>query len=87
MILADGKTVKAKGCGQGSISGVGLHGDKVEVKLKRLLYVPGLTRNILSVSRITEDGCTVVFESSRCRIMHGETVIAVAKKSGGLYYL
>lgn len=87
VILADGKTVKAKGSGRGKFAGVGLDGEQVEVKLKEVLFVPGLTRSVLSVSRITEDGFTVVFGSTSCRIMRGGTVIAVGKKRNGLYYL
>lgn len=87
VMLADGKTVKAKGSGQGIICGVGPDGNAVEMKLKKLLYVPGLSKNVLSVSRIAEEGYTVLFGPSDCRIMEGENVIAVGKKSGGLYYL
>lgn len=57
------------------------------MKLKELLFVPGLSRNVLSVSKITEDGYTVVFGPRSCQIMNGKTVIAVGKKIGGLYYL
>ncbi|KXJ81382.1 hypothetical protein RP20_CCG020176 [Aedes albopictus] len=87
VVLADGKAVKAKGSGQGRIVGVGMYGEQVEVKIKELLYVPELSRNVLSVSRITEDGYTVVFGSRSCRIMDGEKVLAVGEKCGGLYYL
>lgn len=85
--LADGKIVKARGSGKGRITGVGLDGDQVEIKLKELLYVPGMSGNVLSVSRITDEGLTVVFGPRDCRIMDGSRVIAVGEKSGGLYYL
>lgn len=77
----------ARGNGQGRITGVGQDGEQVEMKLKELLYVPGLSRNVLSVSRITDEGYSVVFGPLDCRIMDGNTVIAVGKKCGGLYYL
>lgn len=80
-MLADGKMVKTRGSGQERIVGVGLAGESVDVKLKELLYVPGLSRNVLSVSRITEDGYTVVFGPVDCRIMDGETVLAIGRKS------
>lgn len=87
VLLADGKRLKTRGSGQGRITGVGLAGEKVELKLKELLYVPGLSRNVLSVSRITDEGYGVQFGPLDCRIMDGDKVIAVGKRSGGLYYL
>lgn len=87
VVLANGNTVKARGSGNGRISTKGLNGERVEVKMKELLYVPGLSSNVLSVSRITEDGYTVVFSPRDFRIMDGETVLAVGRKNGGLYYL
>lgn len=85
--LADGRTVTTKGRGQGRIFGRGLDGKPVDMKLKELLYVPELSGNVLSVSRITDEGYTVVFSSTNCRILDGSTVIAVGAKSEGLYYL
>lgn len=87
VLLADGKTVKAKGSGKGRIATIGMNGEKIDVTLKELLYVPGLSRKVLSVSRITEDGYTVVFGQKDFRIMDGAMVLAVGKKSDGLYYL
>lgn len=85
--LADGRIVIARGNGQGKIVGRGKEGEIVDMKLKELLYVPGLCRNVLSISRITEEGYEVLFGTKDCRIMEGNKVIAVGKKSGGLYYL
>lgn len=87
VLIADGNKVRAKGSGEGKIVGVGLNDDPIEVKLKEVLYVPGLSRNVLSVSKITEEGFTVVFRPKDCWIMDGNTVLAVGKKIKGLYYL
>lgn len=87
VMLPDGKIVKAKGRGQGRIVGVGMDGERIEVKLKEVLYVPGLSRNVLSVNRITEEGYSVVFGRSSCQILDANKVVAVGKKFGGLYYL
>lgn len=85
--LADGRTLMARGCGTGRIVGRGLLGESVEIKLNNLLFVPGLTGSVLSVSQITENGYSVLFGPTGCRILEGENVIAVGKKCGGLYYL
>lgn len=87
VILADGKKVRAKGHGEGRILGVRKDGEQIDVTLKEVLYVPGLSKNVLSVSQITEDGFKVIFGHRSCQIMGGDTVIAVGEKSGGLYYL
>lgn len=85
--LADGRTVKAKGRGQGRIIGRGLEGASIDMKLKELLYVPELSGNVLSVSRITDEGYSVVFGPTSCRILDGNKVIAIGEKNEGLYYL
>lgn len=85
--LADGRTLTARGSGQGRIVGRGLEAESVEIKLKELLFVPGLSVNVLSVSRMTDAGYYVQFGPKDCRIMNAETVIAVGVKKEGLYYL
>lgn len=85
--LADGKTVTARGNGQGKITGRGLGGMPVEIKMKELLFVPGLSANVLSVSKINNEGYTVRFGAYDCQIMDGDTVIALGEKCNGLYYL
>lgn len=85
--LADGKTVMAKGIEQGRIIGRGLEGTSLEIRVKELLFVPGLSANVLSVSRITDEGYSVRFGPNDCCIMDGETVIAVGEKYNGQYYL
>lgn len=85
--LADGRTVNSRGSGEGNIVGRGLQGESIGIKLKELLYVPELSVSVLSVSRITDQGYSVVFRPNDCRILDGNTVIAVGKKNGGSYYL
>lgn len=87
VILADGKTVTARGSGQGRITTRGRKGTSVEIKIEELMFVPELSVNVLSVSRITEEGYTVRFGSKDCIIMDGETVVAMGVRYNGLYYL
>ncbi|KXJ42089.1 hypothetical protein RP20_CCG028238 [Aedes albopictus] len=85
--VADGRTVKAKGSGTGRIIGRGLEGEIVDIKVKELLYVPELSTNVLSVSRMTDEGYYVQFGPKDCRILDGGIVVAVGEKIDGLYYL
>ena len=57
-------------------------------KLMDVLYVPKLSYNLLSVSKATEAAATTEFNEQGCQIYNGSNkLIAVAKKTGILYYL
>ena len=57
-------------------------------RLKKVLYVPKLSYNLLSVSKVAEAGNTTNFSGSGCEIMGQEgKVIAFVTKVGRLYYL
>lgn len=87
VMLADGRRLTVRGNGEGRIVGRGLDGDSVEIKIKDLLFVPGLSVNVLSVSQMTNEGYCVQFSSEDCRIMDAGTVVAVGTKKDGVYYL
>ena len=57
--------------------------------LKSVLYVPKLTYNLLSVSKLTKDmNCVVTFFSSHCEFQDRSSgkMIGIAEKKDGLYY-
>ena len=56
--------------------------------LKKVLYIPKLAYNLVSVSRAAEAGKTVHFDDSGCEF-HNERaeVIALGVRQGTLYYL
>ncbi len=57
-------------------------------RLSDVLYVPELAYNLLSVPKVTEAGKEVVFDEMQCQISNDQgEVIAVASKTGSLYYL
>lgn len=62
------------------------------VILTNVSYVPDLSRNLLSVSEVTDKGGTVVFDQKGVKFVHGEVtydeenvVLAGAKHENGLY--
>jgi transposase InsO family protein len=59
------------------------------IKVSDVCFVPTMTVNLLSVSRITAAGYTVEFGASDCKIKEGKRVIAVADlvKDNNLYRL
>ena len=51
--------------------------------LNDVLFVPKLSYNLLSVTKVTGVGFNVSFDDNECRIAHaGDVVIAVGKKVG-----
>ena len=86
--LGDGHAVKANKCGTVLLQ-MKLPNNKIKkCKLYDVLYVPALTYNLLSISRVTQSGKTTEFTNSRCHITDKENrLIAVATRIGSLYYL
>ena len=57
-------------------------------KLSDILYFPGLSHNLLSVSKAESNGKSFEFGQSHCNIIDNKfSVIATAAKCGSLYYL
>ena len=53
-----------------------------------VLYVPGLEKNMISVSQITKKQMQVQFQNDKCTVIDKDhNVIAVGTESGGLYKL
>lgn len=67
---------------------VKLNTDYRTINLSDTLYIPSLTSNLLSVSKITDKGFKVLFEKNIASV-YDDTgdVILKAKKNNGLYYV
>ncbi len=86
--LGDGHELKATGQGIVKLT-IRLSNGKIkECKLNDVLFVPNLSYNLLSVSKAAETGKTTKFDETRCQILGtNKRIIAVAKRTGSLYYL
>ena len=84
--LGDGKKLEAIGKGVIRLKVQGRSAKSTKLSLHDVLHVPGLSYNLISVSKAAEYGKTVVFKDQRCKITdsHGNTV-ACADRVGGLY--
>lgn len=71
--------------GTAKLKATRINGEHQVVRIERVLFVPGLTSNLLSVGRIAERGFKVNFRATECVIMKGSNTIAVGKKKDGLY--
>lgn len=67
IIVADGKTVSAKGKGSIKIF-VGKLNGFIELTLIDVLFTPEITANLISVRKITEKGFSVTFSGSACKL-------------------
>ena len=86
--LGDGHVLEAAAEGSVSLEMLLPDGRKQRCKLRKVLWIPKLSHNLLSVSRVSETGKTVAFDDSGCEITNADgKCIAYASKTGDLYCL
>ena len=65
-----------------------LSSEETECTLEKVLFVPKLCYNLISISKITENGARAKFFDNKCEISRGDkTVIGEGVKNGNLYHL
>src|SRR5699024_8454411 len=64
IVLADGSQCHSVGVGNVSLR---TNGEPFE--LKEVKYTPEFDTNLISVSKLTDDGCTVVFDQSEATVL------------------
>jgi hypothetical protein len=57
------------------------------LKLTDVLYVPSLRRNLISVSRLADDGYDCHFGNGQCKIMFNNKCVGLAFRQDKLYLL
>lgn len=83
--LADGNKISAKSMGSCKLTVMAENGESKIICIKNVLFVPGLAGNLLSVSRIVDEGFLVSFNSGRCQISKDGKVVITGERKGGLY--
>ncbi|UYV84129.1 hypothetical protein LAZ67_X001289 [Cordylochernes scorpioides] len=84
-IMTASGTTEAKGYGHIFLQ-TSIHNECIEIKLNNVLYVPNVRRNLLSVSKIEENGNRVTFRNMVARVFNAENrIIAEATNVNGLY--
>ncbi|UYV75574.1 hypothetical protein LAZ67_13000650, partial [Cordylochernes scorpioides] len=87
VVVANGNKLQAKGIGQGEIKVITPQGKTDTLLLTKVLYIPELTDNLLSVSAATSNGCKVTFNRDWCTIERDNTALANGILDNGMYRL
>lgn len=66
--IADNKTLHVESCGNVILHIPNNDGSSSEILVKNVLYVPKLSTNLLSVSKIIKSGCKVEFDKTGCSV-------------------
>ena len=83
--IADGTHLVSQSMGTGILT---LSNDNnTYITLKNLIYVPGLTANLLSVTCMTNNGASVIFKGGTCSIIQGKQTIQAKADSNSNYCL
>ena len=86
--LGDGHEREAVGRGTVYLAMKMPKGKTSQRKLRDVLFVPKLSYNLLSVSKVVEAGKMTKFDDAHCRTTgDGGKLFAMATKVGSLYYL
>lgn len=80
--VADGSTLSCLGVGEVHIP----LKNKTQV-VTDVLFLPNLSTNLISVSKLSEKGLSVIFTHKRCQIFKKDSMIVSATRQGGIYIL
>ncbi|KMQ91985.1 gag-pol polyprotein [Lasius niger] len=87
IIVANDVSLSVQGTGDVKVK-ISLHGTIDQITVKDVLYVPGLSPNLLSVSEMTAKGLTLKFEAETCQILDSSNkIMATATQINGAYRL
>lgn len=84
--IANGEKVPIRGCGNIRLT-VNTGNGKMNVTLHDALWVPELDINIISVSKLSGNGYTVVFTNEECNVIKHNKSMCIGKFHNNLYKL
>ena len=87
VLVGDGKRLEVHGEGEIILDVMSTEGNMKKCRVQNVLYVPNLSHNLLSVSKISSDGKNVIFSKNICKIVEGNKTLAFGIKHDDLYVL
>ncbi|KAK9736911.1 GAG-pre-integrase domain [Popillia japonica] len=84
VIAADGNRLKIKGKGKALLDIEDEYGGW-KIELGNVLYVPQLEDNLVSLSKIEENGSKIIIDEGTAKIVNKNEIVIVAKKRNLLY--
>ena len=82
--IADGRVIKAKGAGSMDLK-FNINNEPVKTKVLKVLYVPELSCNLLSVSSLDKKGFQITFGNGECNVTKDGELYIQAKLINGVY--
>ena len=82
--IANKDSLSARGKGSVTVEAV-VEGKKLTHTLSDVLFVPGLSKNLFSISKATSNGCTAIMKDKQCEIVRDQSIIAIGVKKSNLY--
>ncbi|KAJ8714347.1 hypothetical protein PYW07_002572 [Mythimna separata] len=82
--VANNQKLYSEGYGEAELL---LKGHTQTTKISEVVYVPGLSTNLISVGKMTSKGLEVHFDKQKCNIYCGKITVASATKINGVYQL
>ena len=86
--IGDGNFLQAISVGKVPLQLQLLNNETLDCTADKVLYVPNLCYNLLSIPKITENGKTIEFCDAHCNIFSNDkNLIGIANKVGNLFHL
>lgn len=84
--LANGTKIRSEGTGTVLFRTTDGYQDR-RLKAHDVLHVPDIEDNLISVSKLTDNGMDITFSGADCRVFLGKHLVMSALKENGIYFI
>ena len=86
VIVGDGRRLKVEGLGSVKVRTKSTNGKMIKITITKVLHVPELTNNVISIGKLVTRGFKIMFERDSCKV-YSKNVTLEAKRSKWNYNL